>query len=311
MPGQSRMEARKTSITAAVAAGATLAAYAALLEPRWLQLRRVGIHIRTMPDSLEGLRIGLLSDLHVTGGRSVAVTRRAAAMLMAERPELIALTGDFAEDEEGLTAALEALAGLSAPLGIFAVPGNHDHVAGIRAWHRLVERAPDIRDLTNRYEAIEHRGARLCIGGVDDLYEGEPRLLLPPPEERELTILLAHSPDQAEHCRRGYDAVDLVVSGHTHAGQVRLPFLPAPVNSARRRDLYEEGLRRRPWTQVYTSRGVGTSGLPFRFFARPEVTVLTLTGAPRPARARRGRREASVRRRARFAGAPATLAGES
>lgn len=269
---------------AAAAAAAGLAAYATFVEPRWIQLRRTRIHIRSLPTVLEGLTIGLLTDLHVAEGRSTGVVRRAAELVAGCRPDLIAITGDFAEDEPGLRAVIAALRPLRAPLGVYAVPGNHDHVAGIEAWHRLVDAAPGIRNLTNRHEILEHAGARLCIGGVDDFYEGEPRLVLPPPERRDLTIVLAHSPDQAENCRRAYDAVDLVVSGHTHGGQVRLPFLPAPVNSAERRDLYEDGLRRRPWTQVYTSRGLGTSGLPFRFFARPEATILELTSTPRPSR---------------------------
>lgn len=270
-----------------IAAGAGLAAavatYAVLIEPRWLQLRRERIHIRPLPRSLEGLRIGLLSDLHLRSGAAPTVVERAVARLMKERPHLIAVTGDLAEDPQGLETVLGALARLSAPLGVYAVPGNHDHRAGITDWHQAVALRKGIRDLTNQYDMVSHRDATICVGGVDDFFEGRPRLVLPPPAARDLTIVLAHSPDQAERCRRGYDAVDLIVSGHTHGGQVRVPLIGAPVNSAEYPDLYEEGLRRRPWTQVYTSRGIGTSGLHVRFMARPEVTLLTLTRAPRPA----------------------------
>ncbi|MBW3552828.1 MAG: metallophosphoesterase [Gemmatimonadetes bacterium] len=271
-------------VGSALVLAAGVAAYATFIEPRWLQVVRRRIHIRRLPRSLEGLRIGLLSDLHAADGRSVSVARRAAELVMAEAPDVIAITGDFAEDEGGLRNVLGALDPLRAPLGVWAVPGNHDHTVGIETWRQLVHRAVAVHDLTNRFELVEHRGARICLGGVDDLYRGRPRLTLPPPEERDLTLLLAHTPDLAERCRRAFDAVDLVLSGHTHGGQVRLPFLPAPVNTARHRDLYENGLRRRPWTQVYTSRGIGTTGVPFRFFARPEVTLLTLTAERRPAR---------------------------
>ena len=265
---------------AGVAAG--LAAYAVLVEPRWVQLRRERIHMRSLPRPLEGLRIGLLSDLHVDEGSSAVVVERAVRALLRARPDLIAVTGDFAEDEEGLQRVLDALMPLHAPLGVYAVPGNHDHKAGIDVWRDAVAARKALRDVTNRYVVLRHEGVRICVGGVDDFSEGRPRLVLPPPETRDLTIVLAHSPDQAEHCRRAYDAVDLVVSGHTHGGQVRFPLVGAPVNSAHYPDLYEEGLRRRPWTQVYTSRGVGTSGLPVRFLARPEATVLELTRRPRP-----------------------------
>jgi uncharacterized protein len=146
---------------------------------------------------------------------------------------------------------------------------------------------PEERDFTLllAHDPDQAERARLCVAGVDDLSRGHPRLdALPPPEERDFTLLLAHDPDQAERARRGYDAVDLIVSGHTHGGQVRLPFVGAIRNPAEFDELYEEGLRRRPWTQVYTSRGVGTVHIPVRFLCRPEVAVLELTGAPRPAR---------------------------
>ena len=274
----------RSLVGSAIAAAAGVAAYATFIEPRWLQLVQRRIHIRALPPTLEGLRVGLLTDLHAADGRSVWLARRAVDVVMAEGPDVIAITGDFAEDEGGLRNVLAALEPLAAPLGVWAVPGNHDHVAGIEKWRELIDRAAGVRDLTNRFEMVARNGSRICLGGVDDLYEGRPRLTLPSPVERDLTLLLAHTPDLAERCRRAFDAVDLVLSGHTHGGQVRLPFLPAPVNSARHRNLYENGLRRRPWTQVYTSRGIGTTGVPFRFFARPEATVLTLTRDPRPAR---------------------------
>jgi uncharacterized protein len=267
-------------------AGAVTAAYAILVEPRWLQLNHRRIHIRRLPPQLEGLRIALLTDLHAGGGTPLSLIRRACEMAMQEAPDLVALTGDFAADDApGFAAVLEALRCLRAPLGVYAVPGNHDHIVGIETWHRQVRSHELLTDLTNAAVIRNVRGARLCIAGVDDLSKGEPHLRsLPPPEERDTTILLAHDPDQAELARRGYDRVDLVLSGHTHGGQVRLPWVGALRNPSERDDLYEEGLRRRPWTQVYVSRGVGTVHLPVRFLCRPEVAILHLTGAPRPPR---------------------------
>jgi uncharacterized protein len=267
---------------------AALGLYATVIEPRWLQLRRSRIHIRRLPPELEGLRIGLLTDLHAGGATPYSLVRRAVRLLMKERPELVALTGDFAQDDEpDFRRVRAALRGLRAPLGVYAVPGNHDHVIGIDRWRAEFARDTRIMELTNRAVIRRHNGRRICIAGVDDYYRGVPRLTLPPLAERDVTILLAHSPDQAERSRRRPDAIDLVLSGHTHGGQVRLPWFGAPVSSAEHGQLYEEGLRRRPWTQVYTSRGIGTVHLPVRFLARPEVAVLELTAAPRGAR--RGR----------------------
>ena len=282
---QTALSARKILSAAALGAGA-LGAYAFLVEPRWLEVTRTRIHARGLHPGLEGLRIALLTDMHAGEGTPLSLIRRACRSAMAERPHLVALTGDFAADRSGdFGAVLEAMEGLDAPLGVFAVPGNHDHIVGIDTWHRQVRAHPRIVDLTNAATVREVGGARLCVAGVDDYSMGEPRMdVLPPPEERDFTLLLAHDPDQAERARRVCDRVDLVVSGHTHGGQVRLPWVGALKNPAEREDLYEEGLRRRPWTQVYTSRGVGTVHLPVRFLCRPEVAVLELTGVPRPPR---------------------------
>lgn len=272
------------SLAAGAALGAAaLGTYAFLVEPLWLEVTRPTIHIRSLPPELEGLRVALLTDLHAGDGTPLGLIRRACRLAMRERPDLIAITGDLAADDAGgFAGVLEALSCLHARLGVFAVPGNHDHTVGIDTWHRQVREHPVIEDLTNRAVIREVGDARLCVAGVDDLSRGTPRLdALPPPDERDTTILLAHDPGQAERARRTYDRVDLVLSGHTHGGQVRLPFIGAMRNPAAREDLYEQGLRRRPWTQVYTSRGVGTVHLPVRFLCRPEVAVLTLTGAPR------------------------------
>jgi predicted MPP superfamily phosphohydrolase len=275
----------RTLLAAAAAGAGALAAYGFLVEPRWLQVTRPRIHARNLPPALEGLRIALLTDMHASRG-SLAVLRRACELAMRERPDLIALTGDFAADDApNFRAVLDALSGLHAPLGVFAVPGNHDYTVGIDTWHREVGAHPLIQDMTNRAVMVDVKGARLCIAGVDDYTYGEPSLAeLPAPEARDFTILLAHDPDQGERSRRDDDRVDLVLSGHTHGGQVRLPVVGALFNPAVFEGLYEQGLRRRPWTQVYVSRGVGTVHLAVRFLCRPEVAILALTSDPRPAR---------------------------
>ncbi|HEX8431752.1 MAG TPA: metallophosphoesterase [Longimicrobium sp.] len=266
---------------AGAAAATAVGAYSLFVEPLWLELTRPRIHVRDLPPALEGFRIALLTDMHAGAGTPLWLIRRACRMAMREQPDLIALTGDFAADDApDFGESISALAGLDAPYGVYAVPGNHDFTVGIGSWHRQIGAHPTIQDLTNRARTLDVDGARLCVAGVDDLAEGSPTLRrLPPPEERDFTLLLAHEPAQAERARRGFDAVDLIVSGHTHGGQVRLPWVGA---LASRDALYDQGLRRRPWTQVYTSRGVGTVHLPIRFRCRPEVAVLQLTGIARP-----------------------------
>lgn len=276
------MERRaRIAIAAGAAAGAVLA-YATLIEPRHVELTRPRVHVRDLPDALEGFRIGLLTDLHAGRLTSRDTLRRAVDLLLDARPHVIAVTGDLADRRRvDYAPAFEALEPLRAPLGVFAVPGNHDHAVGIEGWQRAMRAAPHLIDATNQYHMRSVGDVRLCIAGADDLEEGDPELRLPPPRERDFTLLLAHNPETAERARRSCDAVDLMVAGHTHAGQVRLPFIGA---LERKSDIYDAGLRRRPWTQVYTSRGVGSTLLPFRLGARPEVAVLHLTGESRPRR---------------------------
>jgi hypothetical protein len=270
-------------------AGATAATvvYALFIEPRWLQCTRTRMHFAQLPRPLEGLRIALLTDLHASSDTPPGLIARAVDTAMRERPDLIAITGDIAESERMLERTLDELSRLDAPLGVYIVPGNHDYRdVGIERWHDAVARRRALTDLTNRARFLDVPGGensiRLCIAGVDDLSEGRPDLdALHGRGKRDFTILLAHNPDQAEQARRGADRVDLILSGHTHGGQVRLPGYGAIVNSAEFANLYEAGVRRRPWTQVYTSRGIGTVHLPIRFLTRPEVSILTLSGAPR------------------------------
>ncbi|CAN5895895.1 metallophosphoesterase [soil metagenome] len=274
-------------------AAAVSALYATFVEPRWLRRTETRMHFHALPAALEGLRLAVLTDIHARGSTPAGLIRRAVRLANEARPDLIAITGDIAETEAALEGALGDLSELRAPLGVFVVPGNHDyHDIGIERWHDAIARNPRLTDLTNRTRIVNVRGrrresdvARLCIAGVDDRSHGTPRMsILADSGQRDFTILLAHHPEQAEHARRATDDVDLVLSGHTHGGQVRLPGLGAIVNSTAHPDLYDAGVRRRPWTQVYTSRGIGTTHLPIRFLTRPEVAIVTLTAATRPQR---------------------------
>lgn len=273
----------KALAAGAVTAGAVVA-YATMVEPRHVQLTRPRIHLRDLPPALEGLRIGLLSDLHAGSLTPHRTLDRAVQLLSSARPDLIAITGDFADRHRAdYRAAFRVLQPLRAPLGVYAVPGNHDHAVGIDGWRREMAAATGIRDVTNRFYMLNVGDARLCVAGADDLEEGHPELRLPPAAERDFTLLLAHNPETAELSRRSCDAIDLLLSGHTHGGQVRLPFVGA---LERKSQIYDAGLRRRPWTQVYTSRGVGSTLLPARLGARPEVALLELTARPRGPRDR-------------------------
>jgi uncharacterized protein len=267
------------ALSGLAAAGTMAAAYARFVEPRWLARTHTRVPVSDLPAALDGLRIALLSDLHVASEADLRLVRRACRLAMDAQPHLVALTGDFVSNDSGdcLDAVIAVLdEGLSAPLGVYAVPGNHDHVAGIARYYGALGHHPHIHDLTNGAVRREREGAAVRVAGTADLREGDAR-----PEEAlgdvppaDLTLLLSHNPDLAEEDRAALGPVHLVLSGHTHGGQVRFPLVGAVVNSSQYPDLYEAGLVRRPWAWVYVSRGVGTVGRRLRFLCRPEVAVL-------------------------------------
>ncbi len=151
---------------AAMLAAGGLSAYALLIEPRWLQVKRSQIYVHTLPTALSGLRIALLTDFHAGGGTPLSLVRRACQKAMAEHPDLIALTGDFVTDyATSFDAVLDVLACLAAPLGVYAVPGNHDYRVGIDTWQRQFTKAPGIHNVTNRAIIRLVHGRRLCIAG--------------------------------------------------------------------------------------------------------------------------------------------------
>lgn len=255
------------------------AAYAVLVEPRWIVRTRTTVRIDGLPYALRGLRIALLSDLHFGHFMSEHRVRRACRLAMSAQPDLIAITGDLVSRHSGSVARVVRVLDeeLEAPLGVYVVPGNHDHDAGIAEFYRQLHRHPRLVSLTNRDVVVHRDGAALRLCGVDDVAEGTPRLDVVVPEEHDMpTILLSHSPDLAEHALARLGRIDLVLSGHTHGGQVRLPGVGALVNPSRYDEIYEAGLYERPWSQVYVSRGLGMIHLPVRFFSRPEVAILEL-----------------------------------
>ena len=276
------MSLRRLLVSLGAVAGG-IAAYARFVEPRWIERTHTRVPISDLPSALVGLRIAVLSDFHASEHMPIARVRRACRSAMEARPHLIALTGDFVSQHTG-TALADTIAALDdeldAPLGVWAVPGNHDHRAGIEQYHRSVRRQQSIGDLTNRAVRRTYGGASVRVVGIDTAHEGHPHsaAAMEDTAPADFTLLLTHNPDLADDACRAVGGADLVVSGHTHGGQVRFPFVGAVLNSAEHDDVYEAGLVRRPWAWVYVSRGIGTVRLPIRFLCRPEVAIIELVG---------------------------------
>lgn len=295
LPGRVRYSARWLGLSAASAALAALAVarggrpaaaaigaaglaggiYATQVEPLRPRLERVSLRFPNLPPELDGLRIGQLSDLHLGHRFSDVNTRWAVAQMVAEAPDLLALTGDLVSYTRNIADLPGLLAPLRAPLGIYAVPGNHDH------WEGLPELVAALRPLGVEYlintgRRLRWRGAEFTLAGVDDAWDGEmdmaAALALAPADG--FNVLLCHMPDMAdEAAQRG---VDLQLSGHTHGGHMRLPWLGSFV-LPRYGWRYPIGHHQIGRTQLYIARGVG--GIPLRLGCPPEATIITLRRA--------------------------------
>ena len=257
-----------------LAAGITQAARAALAEPFMLAVEHRQIHLRRLPRPLDGLRIVQLSDIHHSPFTGSEQIRRAIETANSLEPDVIALTGDYVSHEREYAApCAEMLGRLRARYGVYAVLGNHDHWTDAALITDLF-RLAGIRMLINEGMRFEQRGASFWLAGVDDTMVGleDLSLALAGSREDEMKLLLAHNPVILRRAARA--GVDLVLSGHTHGGQITWRSERSASGRVRRRIL--RGLGRRGETQIYVTRGLGTVVLPVRYGCLPEVSLLTL-----------------------------------
>jgi uncharacterized protein len=274
---------RKFIRLAATAGVAAVAAETTLLEPNRPRIVRQEIALRRWPSRLEGFTIALLSDFHYDPYFSVHPLRSAIGIVNGLRPDLIALTGDFVSmswsgDPADAASAAEPCAQLlrqmRAPHGLWAVLGNHDVFTDPDRVSTSL-RSAGIQVLSNQSVPIERDGARFWLSGVDDVLGGtadlDPTLHDLPTDEA--VVLLAHEPDYADHVARY--PVDLQLSGHSHGGQVRLPFI-RPLFLPELARKYVWGLYQIGGLALYTNPGLGTVNLPVRMNCPPEITLLTL-----------------------------------
>lgn len=274
---------RRKFIRLAAAGVAALAADSVLLEPNRPRIVRQEIPLRRWPTRLEGFTIALLSDFHYDSHFSVHPLRSAIGMVNGLHPELIVLTGDFVSvslfgDPVAAASAAEPCAQLlrrmQAPYGLWAVMGNHDASTDPDLVTSAL-RSSGIQVLSNQSIPVERDGGRFWLGGVDDVLDGSPDLdaTLHPIPADEAAVVLVHEPDYADHVAR--HPVDLQLSGHSHGGQVRLPFVrPLYLPDLARK--YVWGLYKIGGLALYTNPGLGTVGVPVRLNCPPEITLLTL-----------------------------------
>jgi predicted MPP superfamily phosphohydrolase len=201
----------------------------------------------------------------------------AVSLVNTQQADLVAITGDFVTYHPAIYSndLISSLSKLHAPDGVVAVLGNHDHWTDANEIRRVIERA-HIRELKNEVISVVKGEEKLHICGVDDFMEGLARLdhVLEKLPGDGAAILLAHEPDFADISALS-KRFDLQISGHSHGGQIVLPWIGAPFLPGYARK-YTSGLHQVDGMLQYTNRGLGTSEIQIRFNCPPEITVFTL-----------------------------------
>lgn len=281
MPRSARTR-RHRALAPAIVLAAVLALLAYMaLEARDLTVNRVEFASPELPLALDGLTVALVTDVHHGPFLSRARVRDAVDRVNALEPDVIVLGGDYVHrDAKYIAPVFAELARLRAPLGVYGVLGNHDHWEGATATRRAMS-AAGITLIENAGVWLEAEGARLRLGGVGNLWEGEQRLggAVGDAGADDFVLLVSHNPDYVEALTEG--TVDLVLAGHTHGGQVRFVGAGAPWVPSEFGQRYRSGLVTKGPVPVLVSNGVGTVSPPLRFLAPAQIVLLTLrSGAP-------------------------------
>lgn len=269
----------QTIVGGAVGLGTGSSLYGTFIGRHDYEVEDVPVRLEKLPKALDGLRIVQISDIHVGLFVGEAELSRAAELIAAQKPDVVVMTGDLVDHDIRYAPELGRFArrldGI-ARYGTYAIPGNHDHYAGVRTVHQVLREA-GVDVLLNRHIQLGDAAHHFILAGVDDVIAGQyggegPRLdaaFRDAPTEL-ARVLLSHNPSYFPTARH---AADLVLSGHTHGGQITLFINPAELVL---KHGYIRGLYANGNSQIYVNRGFGTAGPPARVGSRPEITRLTL-----------------------------------
>jgi uncharacterized protein len=249
--------------------------YVHAVEPRWLEVKTVDVTLPHLDKAFEGYKIVQLTDIHADRWMTEARIGGIVARVNQLEPDLVALTGDYvtmAAEEYGPN--LAAFKNLLAKDGTLSVLGNHDHWSDPQILKDILKEvgAPVLH---NQVSTIDRTGAKLTIAGVGDIWAQQddlPKVVAQLPQDG-AAILLAHEPDFADQSS-ATGRFDLQLSGHSHGGQVHIPFVKRVLPPMGK--IYPAGRYQVGDMIQYTSRGVGVAGLRVRLNCRPEITLLRL-----------------------------------
>ncbi|MDZ5470594.1 metallophosphoesterase [Bacillus sp. 31A1R] len=256
--------------------------YAKKIEPKLLQTSYENIIHKDIPTSFNQLKIVQFSDTHLGFHYDLNDLIHLVDKINTINPDIIFFTGDLMDEPNKYTQAesiIPILSSLKAPLGKFAVYGNHDHGGYGSDIYKTIINQSGFKLLFNSFEEIKLiDNERIYIAGIDDAMLGKPNIreIAEKIPENSYKILLSHAPDLAD------DAVNfgfqLQLSGHSHGGQIQIPFLGVLVKPPYAEKYYEGfyQIKGKQDLTLYVNRGLGTTRLPFRFLSRPELTVFTL-----------------------------------
>lgn len=254
--------------------------YARLIEPVLLTVKYENIHSNFVNDKSDNIKIIQFSDTHLSEFFGVKNLKKAVNKINNQNPHIVVFTGDLIEqyneyeDKDNIHEIWEVLSKINAPLGKYAVYGNHDYGGGAERAYKIIMENSGFQVLLNENAKIEEYNINII--GMDDSIFGtfDKEVIVNLLDEDYFNIILSHEPDASEHFLE-YNA-DLFLTGHSHGGQISLPFInyTPPLAQKYVRGMYEVDNYRQ--TKIYVNVGLGTSTLPMRFMAPPELTVITL-----------------------------------
>jgi len=278
-PGVSRRDFLRGALVLPLVGVSGASAYATLIEPYNYLVSQTDVYIKDLPERFENYRITQLTDIHHSRILGIEEVRRVVQLAQQTKPDIFVLTGDYSTSyRRYIEPCAEALGSLSAPDGVWAVLGNHDHYTDPELTTWALERQ-HITVLKNQNTNLKKGADTLQLSGIDDWTWNATdwTKALAGLNKAVPTILLSHQPNvlEFEQTRN----VSLILSGHTHGGQIKLPWLGTPAKFATQDLRFTQGLFRHNDVQLYVSSGTGVIGLPIRFGVRPEIAVLRLQQA--------------------------------
>jgi predicted MPP superfamily phosphohydrolase len=259
-----------------LASNFSLVARSALNEANSLTVETISIHLKRLPKKLEGFRLVHLSDVHHSPFTSLEHIARTVDISNSLKPDMFVLTGDFVSHEtEYIEPVAKVLGTLESEFGIFACLGNHDHWTDAELVTKHLREA-NITVLINEGFRFAARDSSFWLCGVDDYMIGETdlRAALRGSFPDEMKLLLAHNPKILYRAARAQ--IDLMLSGHTHGGQIKLRDEDKRILPNRK---FASGLYRRKETQIYITRGIGTVVVPMRYRCPPEISLIEFHSA--------------------------------